>query len=469
MTDQTSQDWGALDTFEVPVVDLDTLPLYDVFAAYANGEGYPIIPTVQWQEINQRYRQRDIKKAIAKFIFERKVPFPLKPPTKVKGRGQFLELLHLPWAKFIAKPNDFNSYQPRVPYQHWDTKHILATSRSHPLYNASSNCFQWHNRIQCGGWRDASPLSAWTTEDKLNKLRWTFWSKMGKQGPNSVKAWKQGFLLSTDGIYQAAQFRPNVAKAFYGWLGAERILDPSCGWGDRLAGFYATPTAYVYAGCDPNADTFKVYAEQCVAYEGWLNAGTPVVEHFTLGKWPAFRSKGSKDVLIVNGPFEDVDWNEVSKLMAPDGFDFAFTSPPYFGVERYAEGTCSAVNQSWSKYPQFDGWLTQFLLPMVLRCADLVRLGGYVGINIVDPLVKGQRNEVCDRMVDALTARGMPYTGLVAMAMAKRPSSNKVMAEIDSKGYAEPVWMFKKAGDATMPSLEHTDLPAQGAAKHEDV
>ena len=36
---------------------------------------------------------------------------------------------------------------------------------------------------------------------------------------------------------------------------AKTVLDTSCGWGDRLAGFFASD-AEEYYGCDPNPNTY---------------------------------------------------------------------------------------------------------------------------------------------------------------------------------------------------------------------
>ena len=60
------------------------------------------------------------------------------------------------------------------------------------------------------------------------------------------------------GTYIATQFKPNVAKAIYHMTDAKKVLDTSCGWGDRLAGFYASD-AEEYISCDPNPNTFQKY------------------------------------------------------------------------------------------------------------------------------------------------------------------------------------------------------------------
>ena len=47
-----------------------------------------------------------------------------------------------------------------------------------------------------------------------------------------IKVIIESFRLGT---YIATQFKPVVAKAIYQMTNAKRVLDTSCGWGDRLA------------------------------------------------------------------------------------------------------------------------------------------------------------------------------------------------------------------------------------------
>ena len=56
-------------------------------------------------------------------------------------------------------------------------------------------------------------------------------------GELSAKSYISAFRLGT---YIATQFKPVVAKAIYDITNAKTVLDTSCGWGDRLAGFFAS-------------------------------------------------------------------------------------------------------------------------------------------------------------------------------------------------------------------------------------
>ncbi len=439
---------------------VEELSLNEVFDHYTiAGKGFAYIPPMVWGLINKKYRQFEVKRVMAQQLIKHKAPFPLNPPKLSKALGRFRDLAKLSHNQLIFAPvNDGRPYQSRVDYASWTLANTLAVIPGVSTYNAASNHFQWDNRMQCGGWKDPSPREAWSTEDNIYTLRWSFWT-MHKDGPKNPTNWKMGFLLSATGIYMAAQFRPSAAKAMYGWLGAKRVIDPSCGWGDRLAGFFATSTTEVYIGCDPNAATYKDYIRQCEAYEsqafcGRLDSETPVVvEYFTVSGYPAFRSKGRKDVVIVNGPAEDIDWNAIRDLVAPEGFDLVFTSPPYFGVERYAAGTDVAANQSWSRYDKFAKWRDSFFYPMLRATTGVLRDGGVLAMNIVDPIINKVRNEVCEPMIVELATYGMDFAGVVPMALARRPSSSTDgMGSIPADRFSEPVWMFTK-GPTIFPVL----------------
>lgn len=436
-------------------VDVDVMSMEAIFDkyTYSGMRGYAIIPPELWYRINKKHRQFEVKRAIAKHVMKHKTAFPLRPPSVAKSAKQFHELSAKPWRDLIAKSvNDGRPYQSRVPYPQWTINNTLAVIPGVSLYNSVSNHFQWENRMRCGGWKDPSPMDAWATEEGVNGLRLTFWS-MDRDGPRSLYKWRHAFVLSSTGVYFASQFRPTAAKTIYGWTEAKRVLDPSCGWGDRLAGFFATNTVTVYAGCDPNPATYKDYIRQCVAYETWATATAPTIDFIEISGYPAFLSRGARDVLIVNGPFEDIEWERVKSIVAPDGFDLVFTSPPYFGVERYAVGTDMVANQSWARYNKISGWLDSFFLPMLRTSANLLADGGIIAMNVVDPVINKLANSVCGPMIDELTNRGMNFIGVVPLVLVRRPSSSSIgLATIPTDRFAEPIWIFRK-GSVDIPKL----------------
>ena len=74
---------------------------------------------------------------------------------------------------------------------------------------------------------------------------------------------------------------------------ATKVLDTSCGWGDRLTGFYTTPNAKEYVGCDPNGNVWIKYIDMVRRYEKLLGS-EPVIDI----QDDVFRSVGHKTVTI---------------------------------------------------------------------------------------------------------------------------------------------------------------------------
>ena len=451
-------DW--IDSVNVEVTDEELNDLKALFQRFADVDGYPIVPTEVWNRINAKYRQKDVKMAFCQHIYDNKVPIPLSPPTMDDARIAFTGLCALGSPFLVFRP--FKAFQPRVPYQNLsEIEAILVRNNNH---NDASNHFQWANRMNCGGWGDPSPVEAWSTVKSLYNLRWTFWS-LDREGPVSRKTWRTSFLNSSGGMYHAAQFRPSAAKSIYGWSGAEIIVDPSCGWGDRLCGFYATATAKKYVGCDPNPDTWKVYREQCAAYERWLGNPDPRIDDIVVNGRPAFHVRGVKEAIVVNGPFEDIPWSD----LLPEGADLVFTSPPYFSTEKYASNTDKSDDQSWSRYTTFDAWRDNFYFHVVRVSGELVRKrDGVVMLNIADPLIglgkNKVRHEACDPAIDFARSIGMRYVGAAGLELSLRPSSSSDRATLQQGSFIEPVWMFTWGRDyPEVPISDVEDMMGVGS------
>lgn len=429
-------DW--IESVNVEVTDDDLDDLKTLFQRFADLDGYPIIPVDVWVRINTKHRQKNVRLALCQHIYNNKVPIPLSPPTVEEARIAFDGLCAMSSPFLVFRP--FKPFQPRVSYHYLSEPEVILVRNN--THNDASNHFQWTNRMRCDGWGDPSPLHAWSSVKNLYGLRWTFWS-MDRDGPTSRKVWRSSFLNSTNGIYHAAQFRPSAAKSVYGWTGAEVIVDPSCGWGDRLCGFYATTTAKKYIGCDPNPDTWKVYRDQCAAYERWLGNPDPRIDDIEVNGRRAFHVRGVKEAIVVNGPFEDIPWLD----LVPEGADLVFTSPPYFSTEKYASNTDQSRDQSWSRYTTFNAWLENFYFHVVRVSGELIRKrDGIVMLNIADPVLgygkTKVRHKACDPAVDYAQSIGMQYAGAAGLELALRPSSSSDRVTLQSGSFIEPVWMF---------------------------
>lgn len=399
------------------------------FQTHSDAKGVPNIPHAVWLDFIKQYDKQDIRDSLAEYIVSNNIAFPLSHITTEEFEELFTKFAK---TSMLGEYKDVSPVLEKHPYKYkYSDKSLGVIDKSH-AYNSVSNYFQQANRMRCGSVLVASPWAYWHDKELLAKMNWHFW-RVGSLVGRDINAgmFREAFRIGT---YTATQFRPSVAKALYEKHRAEHVLDTSCGWGDRLAGFYATPCTKTYVGCDPNPEVYAAYMKQCLAYERTL--GHRVI---LLDKKDHFVCEGSKRVEIWNRPSEDVDWSKYQNQ-----FDFYFTSPPYFATEKYAETTDQKDKQSWARYPSFDEWKHKFFFPTNRRIWDTLKSNAYFMINIVEP-VNG-KYKLCDDMVDdILTYPEANYLGKIGMRLQARPHSI-VQADKNSV-FVEPIWVFRKGTD----------------------
>jgi len=400
--------------------------IIEFFRTNSDHRGIPHIPNSVWLEFINKHDRQLIKDALADYIVDNRVPFPSAEIDLTDFENLFVKFAN---TTMLDEFKTFDQVLEKHPYQYpYEDKPLGVIDKSH-VYNPVSNYFQQENRMRCGSNQVASPWEFWHDRELLAKMNWHFWRK-GALGDSDVCAqtFRSAFRIGT---YTATQFRPSVAKAIYERHRAEYVLDTSCGWGDRLAGFYATPCTKTYVGCDPNPEVYTTYQQQCLAYERLLgHTATLTVydDHFVC--------QGSRRVEIWNLPSEDVNW-----LQYQNTFDLYFTSPPYYSTEKYAEHTSNSAAQSWCRYPSFESWKQDFFFAINRKIWQTMKSQAYFMINIVEP-VNG-RYKLCDDMVnDILTYPGANYVGKIGMRLQARPHS--IVQANKNSVFVEPIWVFRK-------------------------
>lgn len=399
-------------------------------ASNCDARGIPCIKNADWLNFIKQYDKDEILTALADYVFSNNIPFPLKEISYSEFAETFIRFCN---TSMLDMYKDFGTVLEKYNYKYtYADKPLGVIDKSH-AYNVVSNYFQQENRMKCGSNLVDSPYDIWHTREKFDKMNWHFW-RLGALGNSDINdsTFRSAFRIGT---YTATQFKPSVAKALYEKHNAISVLDTSCGWGDRLAGFYATNSTQFYVGCDPNPAVFETYKKQCIEYEKLLGSNPTLVEndnHFTC--------TGIKTVEIWNLPSEDVNWDQYK-----DKFDFYFTSPPYYETERYAKDSSST--QSWSRYPDFNSWKNDFFFKVNRMIWNTLKKDAYMMINIIEPrIAKGTRLNLCDDMVDdILTYPHANYLGKIGMRMQARPH-NIVNTEKNSV-FIEPVWVFRKDND----------------------
>jgi len=409
------------------------------FADNCDARGIPNISHTAWQELIATYEKDDIRQSLAEYVHRNNIPFPTNDHEYYEIETAFRDFYH---RQHHNQYKDFDVVEERYDYKYKYSDMPLGVIDKSNFFNKVSDYFQQKNRMKCGSNSSSAPLEIWDNKDKLSKMNWTFWRPgvMGDKGLNE-SSFRSAFRLGT---YTATQFRPSVAKALYEKHNAINVLDTSCGWGDRLAGFYGTPGTKLYVGCDPNPDVFEVYKKQCIAYETMIGGKPQLIETKDY-----FECIGLKTVKIWNLPSEDVNWD-----LYVDTFDFYFTSPPYFETEKYATDTDKAANQSWARYDSFKGWKYDFFFKVTEAVWKTIKHDGYMMINIIEPRTKGsKRLNLCDDMVDHFKSfKDSFYVGKIGMRMMARPNAVEL-----KDVFIEPVWVFRK-GNSEYPKTEKSTL-----------
>lgn len=364
-----------------------------------------LVNTDKWDFIVNNYEKEQIKNLISDAIQDYSIPMPLRTISYEDSKNDFIQLMNLDTSKMLKKSKTYTRYDYKYPMSDF----FIEQSK---IGNLSSDYFQQYNRFLCDSINSPSPYRTWHQE------------KFRKTLLNSLFTLKFKDLNTTNlrnaiGLrkYIASQFKPSVAKFLYDKFQAKKVLDFSSGWGDRLAAFYASKNTSFYFGIDPNERLFDKYNDQISMYNDELK-----------------KNGVHKEVKLVNSPAENIDFKDYGNPK----FDFIFTSPPYFNIERYTQDE----HQSWKKYKKIDSWLENFLFNVLEKAWNQLEDGGVLAINISDVYSNHTINKICDPMNDFISKLdGAKYLGCIGMRMSKRPNSK---ADKSNGIFIEPIWIFSK-------------------------
>ena len=434
------------------------MSLKQILSDNVNSEGLPILDGNLFDATTKEYGKEEFRLALADFIAENRPPFPFKKISYERMREMFLALKDYDTSKCIT-PTDNLEQEVMEKYDdytfdfgQWGMGLIDCASN----HSDASNFFHQELRLACGSYGFQPPVKVW--EEGTSKEIWRclgpIWRGIngvqkvqveGKEelmgGKLDEKSYISAFRLGT---YIATQFKPLVAKSIYDNNRSKVILDTSCGWGDRLCGFYAGNYTTHYIGTDPNPATFEIYKRQCIYYERILTGKEPEL----VEQEDYFSCIGSKKVEIYRCGAEDLDYESLPPI------DCAFTSPPYFSTERYNEGGEHEEDQSWSKFNEYNAWRDDFYLPVAKKSFDSLANSGVLYINILDPKIHGVRYRSGDEVIRHVGEEF--FDGQIGMRIMQRPQGKSVfkdedgnfdkeaMNEFMKKYYIENIWCFSK-------------------------
>ena len=398
---------------------------------FADENKLPVMDQQQFETVTNDIGKEQFRVDLADYIEEHRPKFPLKEISYEVMRQCFKSLQKQDVWEYVKPVEQLekNVKEKYDDYKYNFKDHGLGIIDAPSIFNDVSNYFHQHLRLNCGSFGFKAPIEVWKKGSSIDIWRCLgpIWRGINGMKPVIVdgreelrggklddKSYMSAFRLGT---YIATQFKPNVAKTIYQMTNAKRVLDTSCGWGDRLAGFF-TSDAEEYIGCDPNPNTYRQYLKQVETYNSFLSK--------------------PKKVTIYNCGAEDLPWDKI------DNIDCAFTSPPYFSTERYNEGGEKEENQSWHKFDEYSKWRDDFYLPVAQKSFERSK---HMFVNIMDPNIKNKRYYSSDELVDSLKDN---FVGQIGMRIMQRPKSDKLFkseeekAEFMNRIYIENVWCFSK-------------------------
>lgn len=146
-------------------------------------------------------------------------------------------------------------------------------------------------------------------------------------------------------------FRVSVAMTIFDLFNANKVLDISAGWGDRLIAAIGYGVKK-YVGVDPNEDLHPCYAK--------------IIE--TLVE----QSRRKNFVLIKDG----FEYAKIPKCK----YDLVFSSPPFFDLEEYSV----SEKDSLVTHPTAQSWYDDFLIPSLNKAYSNLIIGGFMVLYIAD-------------------------------------------------------------------------------------
>ena len=187
------------------------------------------------------------------------------------------------------------------------------------------------------------------------------------------------------------------------------VYDYSCGYGGRLLGIGSSNFKYKYIGVEPNTET--------VNYLNYLN---DVIDEAT----------GVRGTII----------QSVSEQYQPEDIDLAFSSPPYFNLEKYS----NEETQCMVQFKTEDEWFEGYVAPTMENIKRGLNDDGIFATNIADYKSYDRKEpyEVVQRWIQTAEKVGFKYDGVIKMMLNTRPGVGNDRKEGREKW--EGVYVFRK-------------------------
>jgi len=166
-----------------------------------------------------------------------------------------------------------------------------------------------------------------------------------------------------------------------------RVYDYSAGYGGRMLGIATGNLRHDYECIDPNTETVKylVYLATLIEKSGFSR---PRIAQ------------------------------AVSEEYIPENIDLAFSSPPYFNLEKYSDEPTQCMNQ----FTTLDEWFDGYVVPTMSNIHKGLNSDGVFATNIADYKSYGNKEyKVVDRWIATAEKLGFKHSRTIKMMLNTRP------------------------------------------------
>lgn len=245
--------------------------------------------------------------------------------------------------------------------------------------------------------------------DELKLQRAIEFSLKYKKGvtPSELRS---SFEMICGGV--ATNFKTMNAKALYEKYCPKNgvIYDYACGFGGRMLGALASKNDYIYIGVEPCIETYT-----------HLNELGLNIEHVT-------QRENSYKLFCMGS--EDFIYGE-------NVVDFAFSSPPYFNLEKYS----NEPTQCYNRFPNIEDWFEGYVKPTIKNTYIMLKPNTYYAVNIADFKYSTTITKYVDRWIYMAEEIGFKYEKQIYMKLKSRQGNgHHTNEERDNK---EGIFIFR--------------------------
>lgn len=291
---------------------------------------------------------------------------------------------------------------------HWDGN-ILNVKNN----QGSSLCrFLFPNlqSVECKGLKNNSPLDRFNSDEKLKKaIKFCLNHKTIKH-PVVPSAIKDGIDLIGGNV--ATNFSPMKAKALYEKYCPENsvIYDYACGFGGRMLGALSSKKNYTYIGVEPCMETYMHLNELGLNVESVTNR------------------KNSYQLMCMGSEDYKGEKNSI---------DFAFSSPPYFNLEKYS----NEPTQCYNKFTDINVWLESYVRPTIENIYYMLKNNRYYAVNISDFKIGNKEVKYVEKWKEISNEIGFRYVENIPMKLQSRRGSGHNKNGLNKE---EGIFIFEK-------------------------